>query len=70
MIRGEIMAKSATAEIRSSEATGRGCRAADEMAIEAPYEKPISVIDKLIEDSNKIEGKWKSGTVPRAADDD
>jgi hypothetical protein len=35
-----------------------------------PDKKPISVIDKLIEDSNKIEGKWKSGTVPWAADDD
>ena len=48
LIRGEIMAKSATAEIRSSEATGRGCRAAEEMAIDAPYEKPISVIEPLI----------------------
>ena len=35
-----------------------------------PDKKPISVVDKLIEDSNKIEGKWKSGTVPWAADDD
>ena len=35
-----------------------------------PDKKPISVIDKLIEDSNKVEGKWKSGTVPWAADDD
>ena len=35
-----------------------------------PDKKPINVIDKLIEDSNKVEGKWKSGTVPWAADDD
>jgi len=35
-----------------------------------PDKKPISVVDKLIEDSNKVEGKWKSGTVPWAADDD
>lgn len=35
-----------------------------------PDKKPIGVIDKLIEDSNKVEGKWKSGTVPWAADDD
>jgi hypothetical protein len=35
-----------------------------------PDKKPISLVDQLIEDSNKIEGKWKSGTVPWAADDD
>jgi hypothetical protein len=35
-----------------------------------PDKKPISAIDKLIEDSDKVEGKWKSGTVPWAADDD
>jgi hypothetical protein len=35
-----------------------------------PDKKPISLIDKLIEDSDKSEGKWKSGTVPWAADDD
>jgi hypothetical protein len=35
-----------------------------------PGKKPISLIDQLIEDSNKVEGKWKSGTVPWAADDD
>ena len=35
-----------------------------------PGKKPISAIDQLIEDSNKVEGKWKSGTVPWAADDD
>jgi hypothetical protein len=35
-----------------------------------PDKKPISLIDKLIEDSDKFEGKWKSGTVPWAADDD
>jgi hypothetical protein len=35
-----------------------------------PDKKPISAIDQLIEESNKIEGKWKSGTVPWAADDD
>jgi hypothetical protein len=35
-----------------------------------PGKKPISVIDQLIEDTDKIEGKWKSGTVPWAADDD
>jgi len=26
--------------------------------------------DQLIEDTDKVEGKWKSGTVPWAADDD
>jgi hypothetical protein len=35
-----------------------------------PGKKPISLIDQLIEDSDKVEGKWKSGTVPWAADDD
>lgn len=35
-----------------------------------PGNKPISLIDQLIEDADKIEGKWKSGTVPWAADDD
>ena len=35
-----------------------------------PDKKPISAIDQLIEESNKVEGKWKSGTVPWAADDD
>ena len=35
-----------------------------------PDKKPISAIDKLIEDSDKVEGKWKAGTVPWAADDD
>ena len=35
-----------------------------------PGKKPISAIDKLIEDTDKVEGKWKSGTVPWAADDD
>ena len=35
-----------------------------------PGKKPISLIDQLIEDSNKVEGKWKSGTVPWAADED
>lgn len=35
-----------------------------------PDKKPISAIDKLIEDTDKVEGKWKSGTVPWAADDD
>jgi hypothetical protein len=34
-----------------------------------PGKKPITLIDKLIEDADKIEGKWKSGTVPWAADD-
>jgi hypothetical protein len=34
-----------------------------------PGKKPISFIDSLINDSDKIEGKWKSGTVPWAADD-
>jgi hypothetical protein len=34
-----------------------------------PGGKPISVIDKLIDDTDKVEGKWKSGTVPWAADD-
>jgi hypothetical protein len=35
-----------------------------------PAKKPITVIDQLIEDADKIEGKWKSGTVPWAADED
>ena len=35
-----------------------------------PSKKPISLIDKLIEDTDKIEGKWKSGTVSWAADED
>ncbi|MBR1145383.1 hypothetical protein [Bradyrhizobium sp. AUGA SZCCT0431] len=35
-----------------------------------PGKKPISVIDQLIEDTDKVEGKWKSGTVPWAADGD
>jgi hypothetical protein len=34
-----------------------------------PTKKPISLIDGLIEDTDKIEGKWKSGTVPWAADE-
>ena len=29
-----------------------------------PGKKPISLIDKLIDETDKIEGKWKSGTVP------
>lgn len=35
-----------------------------------PAGKPINVIDQLITDADKLEGKWKSGTVPWAADDD
>jgi hypothetical protein len=35
-----------------------------------PDKKPISLIDKLIGDFDKSEGKWKSGPVPWAADDD
>lgn len=35
-----------------------------------PGKKPISVIDQLIEDADKVEAKWKSGTIPWAADDD
>jgi len=35
-----------------------------------PDKKPISLVDRLIEDADKVEGKWKSGTVPWAADDD
>jgi hypothetical protein len=35
-----------------------------------PGKKPISLIDQLIEDTDKVEGKWKSGTIPWAADDD
>ena len=35
-----------------------------------PGKKPISVIDQLIEDTDKVECKWKSGTVPWAADED
>ncbi len=34
-----------------------------------PDKKPISLIDQLIDDADKVEGKWKSGTVPWAADD-
>jgi hypothetical protein len=34
-----------------------------------PDKKPISVIDQLIDDTDKVEGKWKSGTIPWAADD-
>ena len=34
-----------------------------------PTKKPISLIDGLIEDTDKIEGKWKSGTVLWAADE-
>jgi hypothetical protein len=34
-----------------------------------PGKKPISFIDKLIDETDKIEGKWKSGTVPWAADE-
>jgi hypothetical protein len=32
--------------------------------------KPISLIDQMIEDADKIKTKWKSGTIPWAADDD
>ena len=35
-----------------------------------PGKKPIALIDQLIENADKVEGKWKSGTVPWAADDD
>jgi hypothetical protein len=35
-----------------------------------PGKKPIALIDQLIEDTDKVEGKWKSGTIPWAADDD
>ena len=34
-----------------------------------PGKKPISLIDKLIEDTDKVEAKWKSGTIPWAADE-
>ena len=34
-----------------------------------PGKKPISLIDQLIDDTDKIEAKWKSGTVPWAADE-
>lgn len=34
-----------------------------------PGKKPISLIDQLIEDSDKVEGKWKSGSIPWAADE-
>jgi len=34
-----------------------------------PDKKPISLIDRMIDDADKIEGKWKAGTVPWAADD-
>lgn len=35
-----------------------------------PGKKPISLVDKLIDETAKIEGKWKSGTVSWAADED
>ena len=35
-----------------------------------PGKKPIALIDQLIENADKVEGKWKSGSVPWAADDD
>jgi hypothetical protein len=35
-----------------------------------PDKKPISLIDQMIEDADKIETKWKSGTIPWAADED
>jgi hypothetical protein len=35
-----------------------------------PGKKSISLIDKLIDETDKIEGKWKSGTVSWAADED
>jgi len=35
-----------------------------------PDKKPISLIDQMIEDADKIKTKWKSGTIPWAADDD
>lgn len=34
-----------------------------------PGKKPISLIDQLIDDTDKIEAKWKSGTVPWATDE-
>lgn len=34
-----------------------------------PGKKPISVLDKLIDETDKVEGKWKSGTIPWAADE-
>jgi hypothetical protein len=35
-----------------------------------PDKKVISLVDQMIDDADKVEGKWKSGTVPWAADDD
>ena len=35
-----------------------------------PGKKPIALIDQLIENADKVEGKWKSGSVPWAAADD
>jgi hypothetical protein len=34
-----------------------------------PDKKPISLIDRMIDDADKVEGKWNAGTVPWAADD-
>lgn len=34
-----------------------------------PGKKPISLIDNLIEETDKVEAKWKSGTIPWAADE-
>jgi len=41
-----------------------------EFCTKNPDKKPISLIDQMIEDADKIETKWKSGTIPWAADDD
>ena len=40
-----------------------------EFCTKNPDKKPITLIDKLIDDADKIETKWKSGTIPWAADD-
>ena len=41
-----------------------------EFCTKNPDKKPISLIDQMIEDADKIETKWKSGTIPWAADED
>jgi hypothetical protein len=41
-----------------------------EFCTKNPDKKPISLIDQMIEDADKIETKWKGGTIPWAADDD
>jgi hypothetical protein len=35
-----------------------------------PDKRPIGLVDRVIDDTDKIAGKWKSGTIPWAADED